>query len=322
MILTQKASKTSVLTMEQCSKTLVLILGPTGVGKTELSLRVAEHYGCPILNCDSRQVFKSIPIGTAAPTKDELSRVKHYFIATRELEEDYNAGQYERDALRVLEDLFRTHEVVVMTGGSMLYADAVCYGLDELPAVPAVIRRSVQESYEKHGLTWLQAEVQRLDPNYWEEVDQQNPARLAHCVELSLTTGKPYSSLRTNTRVQRPFRIVKVALERPREELYDRINRRVLQMIEEGLVEEARSVYPKRHLNSLQTVGYRELFACFDGEYDLNRAIELIQQNTRHYAKRQMTWFRRDEDIHWLKANDDYEKNIHIIDHLLRADCV
>ncbi len=308
--------------MEQCSKTLVLILGPTGVGKTELSLRVAEHYGCPILNCDSRQVFKSIPIGTAAPTKDELSRVKHYFIATRELEEDYNAGQYERDALRVLEDLFRTHEVVVMTGGSMLYADAVCYGLDELPAVPAAIRRSVQESYEKHGLTWLQAEVQRLDPNYWEEVDQQNPARLAHCVELSLTTGKPYSSLRTNTRVQRPFRIVKVALERPREELYDRINRRVLQMIEDGLVEEARSVYPKRHLNSLQTVGYRELFACFDGEYDLNRAIELIQQNTRHYAKRQMTWFRRDEDIHWLKANDDYEKNIHIIDHLLRADCV
>lgn len=308
--------------MEQCSKTLVLILGPTGVGKTELSLRVAEHYGCPILNCDSRQVFKSIPIGTAAPTKDELSRVKHYFIATRELEEDYNAGQYERDALRVLEDLFRTHEVVVMTGGSMLYADAVCYGLDELPAVPAAIRRGVQESYEKHGLNWLQAEVQRLDPNYWEEVDQQNPARLAHCVELSLTTGKPYSSLRTNTRVQRPFRIVKVALERPREELYDRINRRVLQMIEEGLVEEARSVYPKRHLNSLQTVGYRELFACFDGEYDLNRAIELIQQNTRHYAKRQMTWFRRDEDIHWLKANDDYEKNIHIIDHLLRADCV
>ena len=308
--------------MEQCSKTLVLILGPTGVGKTELSLRVAEHYGCPILNCDSRQVFKSIPIGTAAPTKDELSRVKHYFIATRALEEDYNAGQYERDALRVLEDLFRTHEVVVMTGGSMLYADAVCYGLDELPAVPAAIRRSVQESYEKHGLTWLQAEVQRLDPNYWEEVDQQNPARLAHCVELSLTTGKPYSSLRTNTRVQRPFRIVKVALERPREELYDRINRRVLQMIEEGLVEEARSVYPKRHLNSLQTVGYRELFACFDGEYDLNRAIELIQQNTRHYAKRQMTWFRRDQDIHWLKANDDYEKNIHIIDHLLRADCV
>lgn len=322
MTSTQKASKTSVLTMEQCSKTLVLILGPTGVGKTELSLRVAEHYGCPILNCDSRQVFKSIPIGTAAPTEDELSRVKHYFIATRELEEDYNAGQYERDALRVLEDLFRTHEVVVMTGGSMLYADAVCYGLDELPAVPAAIRRSVQESYEKHGLNWLQAEVQRLDPNYWEEVDRQNHARLAHCVELSMTTGKPYSSLRTNTRVQRPFRIVKVALERPREELYDRINRRVLQMIEDGLVEEARSVYPKRHLNSLQTVGYRELFACFDGEYDLNRAIELIQQNTRHYAKRQMTWFRRDQDIHWLKANDDYEKNIHIIDHLLRADCV
>ena len=308
--------------MAPCSKTLVLLLGPTGVGKTELSLRVAEHYGCPIINCDSRQVYKSIPIGTAAPTPEEQARVNHYFVATRELEEDYNAGQYERDALALLERLFQTYDTVVMTGGSMLYADAVCYGLDDLPAVPAQIRRQVQTAYETNGLTWLQAEVQRLDPNYWQEVDQQNPARLAHCVEISLTTGQPYSSLRTKTRTQRPFRIVKIALERPREVLYDRINRRVLQMIQDGLVDEARAVYPKRHLNSLQTVGYRELFACFDGEYDLNRAIELIQQNTRHYAKRQMTWFRRDKDIHWLNANDDYEKNLHTIDDLLRADSV
>lgn len=308
--------------MERCSKTLVLILGPTGVGKTELSLQVAEHYGCPIVNCDSRQVFKSIPVGTAAPTSEEQARVQHYFVATRELEEDYNAGQYERDALELLNRLFQTHDTVVMTGGSMLYADAVCYGLDDLPTVPAQIRRQVQTAYETNGLAWLQAEVQRLDPNYWQEVDQQNPARLAHCVEISLTTGQPYSSLRTKTRTQRPFRIVKVALERPREELYDRINRRVLQMIHDGLVDEAKAVYPKRHLNSLQTVGYRELFACFDGEYDLKRAVELIQQNTRHYAKRQMTWFRRDKDIHWLNANDDYEKNIHIIDDLLRADGV
>ena len=318
-------------------KTLLLILGPTGVGKTELSLRVAEHYGCPILNCDSRQVFRGIPIGTAAPTAEEQARVKHYFVGTRELEEDYNAGQYERDALALLDELFHTHEVVVMTGGSMLYADAVCNGLDDLPNIPKDVRKYVQSKVTGYGLQvtgeglkWLQSEVQRLDPDYWNEVDQQNPARLAHCIEICLTTGKTYSSLRTKKKVtgyglqvtDRPFRIVKVGLERPREELYDRINRRVLQMVEDGLVEEARAVYPKRQLNSLQTVGYRELFTYFDGEYDLPRAIELIQQNTRHYAKRQMTWFRRDTQIHWLKANDEHEKNISIIDDLLRADSV
>ena len=292
------------------------------MGKTELSLQVAEHYRCPILNCDSRQVFRGIPIGTAAPTAEEQARVKHYFVATRDLNEDYNAGQYERDALALLEDLFKTHDVVVMTGGSMLYADAVCNGLDDLPSVPESIRRQVQQAYETHGLTWLQAEVQRLDPAYWNEVDRQNPARLAHCVELCLTTGKPYSSLRTNPRKQRPFRIVKVALTRDRAELYARIDERVKQMIAAGLVEEARSVYPLRALNSLQTVGYRELFAYFDGEYDMERAIELIQQNTRHYAKRQLTWFRRDKEIHWLNAKDDYEKNIHLIDAMLCADSV
>ena len=308
--------------MEQCSKTLLLILGPTGVGKTELSLRVAEHFGCPILNCDSRQIYRSIPIGTAAPTEEEQARVKHYFVATRDLDQDYNAGQYERDAIALMEKLFRTCDTLVMTGGSMLYADAVCYGLDDLPAVPETIRRQVHQAYETHGLAWLQSEVQRLDPDYWNEVDQQNPARLTHCVELCLTTGKPYSSLRTATTKIRPFRILKIGLERPREELYDRINRRVEQMIADGLVDEARKVYHLRHLNSLQTVGYRELFACFNGEYDLARAIELIQQNTRHYAKRQMTWFRRDKTIHWLNADNNYEENIHLIDDLLRTDSV
>ena len=308
--------------MAQCSKTLLLILGPTGVGKTELSLRVAEHFRSPILSCDSRQIYREIPIGTAAPTAEEQARVQHYFIATRSLEEDYNAGQYERDALSLLDDLFQTHDVVVMTGGSMLYADAVCNGLDDLPSVPAEIRRKVQQAYEQQGLIWLQAEVQRLDPDYWNEVDQANPARLMHCIELCLTTGRPYSTLRTQTTKQRPFRILKIGLERPRAELYERINARVLQMIEDGLETEARAVYPKRQLNSLQTVGYRELFAYMDGEYDLPRAIELIQQNTRHYAKRQMTWFRRDDTIHWLQANEDYEKNIRSIDALLRADGV
>lgn len=306
--------------MERCSKTLVLILGPTGVGKTELSLRIAERYHCPILNCDSRQVFRGIPIGTAAPTAEEQARVKHYFVATRELEEDNNAGQYERDALTLMDELFQTHDVLVMTGGSMLYADAVCKGLDDLPTVPPTIREQVQRSYEQNGLGWLQTEVQQLDPDYWKEVDHANPARLAHCIEICLTTGLPYSSLRTQTVKKRQFRIVKIGLNRPREELYARINRRVEEMIAHGLVEEAQAVYPKRALNSLQTVGYRELFAHFDGEYDLPRAIELIQQNTRHYAKRQLTWFRRDPQIHWLNANDDYEKNSSIIDALLRAD--
>ncbi len=305
--------------MAPCSKTLLLLLGPTGVGKTELSLRVAEHYGCPILNCDSRQVFRGIPIGTAAPTAQELARVKHYFIASRDLQDDYNAGRYERDALELLDELFLTHDVVVMTGGSMLYADAVCNGLDDLPTIPDAIRAEVTENFKLQGLTWLQQEVQRLDPEYWEMVDQSNPARLAHCVELSLTMGKPYSSLRTNTRKERPFRILKIALERPREELYERINTRVSQMMEDGLLEEAKAVYPLRRLNSLQTVGYRELFGYLDGEYDLQRAVELIRQNTRHYAKRQMTWFRRDKEIHWIDANNDYEKSINSIDTLLRG---
>ena len=311
-------------------RTLLLIVGPTGVGKTELALRVAEHYGSPIVSCDSRQVYRDIPIGTAAPTAEELKRVQHYFIGTRTLEEDYNAGQYERDALALLERLFAEREVVVMTGGSMLYADAVCNGLDDLPSVPAVIRAEVRREYEEKGLSWLQEEVQRMDPNYWEKVDRNNPARLMHCVEICRVTGKAYSSLRTKdvrrndvrcTKEDgRAFRIVKVGLERPREELYARINERVNQMMANGLLEEAKAVYPKRALNSLQTVGYKELFAYLDGEYDLERAVELIQQNTRHYAKRQMTWFRQDKDIHWLNANEKYEKNIAIIDSLLRAD--
>lgn len=306
--------------------TLLLILGPTGVGKTKLALRVAERYSSPVVSCDSRQIYRELPIGTAAPTAEEQARVKHYFIGTHELEQDYSAGQYERDALALLEELFQTHEVVVMTGGSMLYADAVCHGLDELPAVPAAVRADVQRGYEEGGLEWLQAEVQRLDPEYWNEVDQQNPARLRHCIELSLVAGRPYSTmLSRKSKVERKkpsFRIVKIGLERPREELYQRINRRVEQMIEDGLVEEARRVYPKRQLNSLQTVGYKELFAMMDGEYDLARAVELIQQNTRHYAKRQLTWFRRDKEIHWLNADTNYEKNIHTIDDWLRADGV
>lgn len=306
--------------MAQCSKTLLLIIGPTGVGKTELALRVAEQYGSPVVSCDSRQIYRGIEIGTAAPTKEEQERVKHYFVGVKELDEDYNAGQYERDALKLLDYLFNDHDVVVMTGGSMMYADAVCNGLDDLPSIPKDIRDGVRKNYETNGLAWLQAEVERLDPQYWGKVDRQNPARLLHCVEICLTTGKAYSSLLSKKSGERPFRIIKVGLLRDRADLYARIDERVRRMVRDGLVDEAKNVYGKRKLNSLQTVGYKELFAHFDGDYDLERAIELIQQNSRHYAKRQMTWFRRDKEIHWLDANEKYEKNISIIDALLDGD--
>lgn len=303
-------------------KTLVLIQGPTGVGKTELALRVAEHLGCPIINCDSRQIYREIPVGTAAPTAAEQARVRHYFVGTHSVDEDYSAGQYERDVLSLLDSVFNEHDVAILTGGSMLYADAVCKGLDDLPCVSSEVRDCVSHGFEQGGLAWLQDEVQRLDPDYWQIVDRQNPARLRHCIELSIVAGKPYSSLRTNNSKERPFRIVKVGLDRPRAELYARVNERVRQMMADGFLEEAKAVYTKRKLNSLQTVGYKELFGYLDGDYDLERAIELIQQNTRHYAKRQLTWLRRDKDIHWLDARDEYEKNINYIDNLLRADSV
>ncbi len=304
-------------------KTVVLILGPTGVGKTELSLRVAEALSSPVVSCDSRQIYREIPVGTAAPTGEELSRVKHFFIGTHSLTEDYNAGQYERDALQVLNTLFEDHDVVVMTGGSMLYIDAVTNGLDDIPAVPVSIRERVKKAYREGGLSWLQQEVQRLDPEYWAEVDQSNPARLMHCIELCLATEGSYSALRKGRAPKtRPFRVLKIGLRREREELYRRINARVEQMMAAGLEQEARAVYPLRENNSLQTVGYRELFGFFDGQYDRDRAIELIQQNSRHYAKRQMTWFNRDKSIHWLDANNDYETNCNTIFELLRADGV
>ena len=301
---------------------LLVLTGPTGVGKTELSLRLAEHFGCPVVSADSRQIFREIPVGTAAPTAAEQARVKHYFVGTKSVAEDYNAGQYERDALALLDTLFQTHRTVVLTGGSMLYIDAVCNGFDDIPSVPADLREQVKAEYNTNGLAWLQSEVQRLDPAYWTEVDRQNPQRLLHCVEVCRIAGKPFSSFRSRTRAQRPFRIVKVGLTRPREELYTRINLRVEQMMAQGLLEEARSVYPLRHRNSLQTVGYRELFAYFDGQYTLPEAVEMIQQNSRHYAKRQMTWFNRDTTIHWLNANLDYETQLHTITHWLCAHSV
>ena len=289
--------------------TLVVILGPTGVGKTELSLRLAEEYGCPIVSADSRQIYSDLPIGTAAPSPEEQARVKHYFIGCKQLTETYNAGQYARDCRALLNQLFLTHERVVMVGGSMMYIDAVCKGLDDIPDIPQSVRQQVREQYAEFGLEWLQAEVQRLDPEYWNEVDRQNPQRLMHCVEVCHASGKPYSNFRVsgvgNRVAENDFDIEYRMVERPRAELYERINLRVHKMIEAGLLDEARSALEKVGAmengvlkddielpNSLNTVGYKELLPYFKGEYTLNRAIELIQQNSRHYAKRQMTWWR------------------------------
>ncbi len=298
---------------------LLVITGPTGVGKTELTLRLAESLHCDIVNADSRQIYREIPIGTAAPTAEEQLKVKHWFVGVKSVHENYSAGDYERDCLKVLKQL---NYRAILSGGSMMYIDAVCNGLDDIPKVEETLRNQVREEYRTNGLAWLQNEVQRLDPDYWEVVDRQNPQRLIHCVELSLSTGKPYSSFRKRAVSPREFDVLKVALQRPREELYERINERVDKMIESGLEQEARALYELRHLNSMQTVGYREMFAYFDGTISKEEAIRLIKQNSRHYAKRQMTWFGADKTIHWLDAKLNYEKQMDIITDWLRADSV
>ena len=286
---------------------LVVILGPTGVGKTEKSLELAEQWGCPIVSADSRQIYRDLPIGTAAPSAEELARVKHYFIGTKDLHETYNAGQYARDCNTLLAELFQKHERVLMVGGSMMYIDAVCKGLDDIPDIPAELREQVRNLYQEKGLEWLQTEVERLDPVYWQEVDKQNPQRLMHCIEVTLASGQPYSNYRKGGRTaqERGFDVEYIMIERPREELYERINLRVHKMIEQGLLNEAQRAFDKLGLlnnnpldestipNSVNTVGYKELLKYFRGEWSLERAIEMIQQNSRHYAKRQMTWWRR-----------------------------
>ena len=281
-------------------KTLLVIVGPTGVGKTALSIGVAQRLGCPIVNADSRQIYRELPIGTAAPTEAEQALVPHYFVGTHSIEEDYNAGQYERDAIALLTQLFEHHDTIVMSGGSMMYVKAVCEGLDEMPEVATSLRAQLRNDYEQRGLAWLQEQVKQADPAYWEEVDQSNPQRLLHALEVCIASGQPFSSFRKGGKKERPFRIIKIGITRDREELYSRINQRVLQMIDEGLQQEVERVIAFRHCNSLQTVGYKEMFRYIDGDWSLDEAIRMIQQNSRHYAKRQLTWYRADEAVEWI----------------------
>ena len=285
-------------------KTLIVVVGATGSGKTDLSLRLATHFAAPILSTDSRQVYRGIPIGTAQPTAEQLATAEHHFIASHELTDNFSCGEYEVQALARLEELFKEHDHVVAVGGSGLYIQALCEGMDDLPHADEELRKSLSDRLKNEGVESLVEELKRLDPEYYEQVDRQNPSRVLRAVEVCLQTGKPYSSLRTGEKRKRDFRIVKVGIDWERETLYDRINRRVDMMIDEGLEAEARAVYHLRHLNSLQTVGYREMFDYFDGTISRDEAIELIKRNSRRYAKRQMTWFRRDEEIRWFSPTD------------------
>jgi len=286
---------------------LIIVLGPTGVGKTELSLRIAERYGSPIISSDSRQLYKDLPIGTAAPTPIQLMRVKHYMIGTLSLSDYYSASQFEEDVISLLQKLHQTHSTVVMTGGSMMYIDAVVKGIDDIPTITPEIRNTIYKQYEEEGLAPILQELKEIDPIHYNEVDRNNYKRVIHAVEICRMTGRPYSEFRTNQAKERPFKIIQIGLNRDREELCQRINSRVDEMISSGLIDEARKVYPFRHLNSLNTVGYKELFQHFDGEWDLDFAIEKIKRNSRVYARKQMTWFKRDPQIKWFHPDNEKE---------------
>lgn len=284
-------------------KQLIVLLGPTGVGKTELSLSVAEHYDSSIISADSRQFFKGLEIGTAAPTEDQLRRVPHFLVRMLNVENYYSASEFEQDALSVIATQHKTHDTVVATGGSMLYIDALCNGIDDVPTIDESLRGELYSLYEQEGLEPIRAQLKVLDPDFYNEVDLKNYKRVIHALEVCLMTGKPYSSFRSKTKKPRPFIVKKIGLMRDREDLYNRINRRVDDMMDMGLLEEAKRFYPYRHLNSLNTVGYKELFQYFDGEWTLDFAIEKIKQSTRIYSRKQMTWFKRDKEINWINLS-------------------
>ena len=280
--------------------TLFVLLGPTAVGKTELALQVAETLGSPILNCDSRQIYRGMEIGTAAPTAEQQQRVKHYFVGTHEIGSYYSAAQYEQDVLSLIEELAGSHQSLLLTGGSMMYLDAVCNGIDDIPSVDVEVRETLRKRLSGGEINEMRNELRVLDPDYYHAADTRNPKRVVHALEVCYTTGRPYSSFLTKERKQRPFSIFKIGLRRERQELFTRINKRVDAMMEEGMLDEARRLYPLRKENALNTVGYKELFRYLDGEWELPFAIEKIKRNTREYAKKQMTWFAHDLGIQWF----------------------
>jgi len=289
-------------------KTLIVLIGPTGVGKTDLSIRIAEKYNSPIISADSRQLYSELKIGTAAPSEEYLKRIKHYFVGTLKLTDYYSAAQYESDVMELLDALFKNHDTILLTGGSMMYIDAICKGIDDIPTVDSETRRMMMEKYENEGLERLCSELKLLDPEYYSIVDLKNPKRVIHALEICYMTGKTYTSFRTGNKKQRPFNILKIGLSRDRDELYERINRRVDIMISEGLIDEVKSVYKYKELNSLNTVGYKEIIQYLDGNWTLDYAIDKIKQNSRIYSRKQMTWFKRDNEINWF--NPDNEEDI------------
>lgn len=288
-------------------KTLIVVVGPTGIGKSAISLKLAQHYNTQIISADSRQIYRELSIGTAVPPDEDLKAVKHHLIQAISVSDYYNASMFEVAVLEKLEQLFPSNNPLIMTGGSMFYVDAVCKGIDDLPTVDQEIRNQLIEEFEKEGIEAIRLQLKQLDPVYYEKVDLKNPKRMLHALEICLMTGKPYSSFRSETIRERPFRIIKIGLNMERGKLYERINQRVLQMVEQGLFEEAHSIYHLKHLNSLNTVGYKEIFAHFDGACTRDEAIEQIQNNSRKYARKQLTWFRRDPRINWFEP-DQYNE--------------
>lgn len=299
------------------NKTLLVLLGPTGVGKTDISLQLAEHFGCPIISSDSRQFYRELKIGTASPNEAQLKRVEHFFIGSHSILNEYNAGQFELDVIQLLNQLYQKHDVAMMVGGSMMYIDAVCNGMDDIPSVDPEIRAYWLEQYNAHGLEFIQNELLKTDPVHYEQVDKLNPKRILHALEICSMIGKPYSEIRKGERKKRNFDIVKIGLNRPRAELYERINVRVDTILNEGLLQEAEQFYKYRHLNTLNTVGYKELYKYMDGTWSFDFAVDMIKQDSRRYAKRQMTWFNRDKEINWFHPEDE-EKILKWIDTQLK----
>lgn len=294
-------------------KTLIVITGPTGVGKTATAIELAQQLHCDIINADSRQIYRGIPICTAAPTPEELAAARHHFVAFKELDENYSAAQFEADVMQLLPTLWHHGDYAVLCGGSMMYVDAVCRGIDNLPDISPEVRAAVKDKLAREGLESLMEELERLDPQYAATIDRKNTSRVCHGVEICRQAGVPYSTLRTGMAKQRDFKIIKLALNIERERLFERINKRVDRMVEAGLEQEARSVYHLRHLNSLNTVGLKEMFALFDGTMDRHTAIERIKKNTRVYAKKQLTWYRRDPDITWVTPDDAVTTTLHLL---------